>query len=90
MKQNMRNSKKIYMLMIAALMLTMPLHSQVFQTQDDLNTEVKGQWEDKGLVVPIEEEEEENDAKYVPVGSSLAMLAALGGAYLLGKRKKQQ
>ena len=89
MKQNMRNSKKIYMLMIAALMLTMPLHSQVFQTQDDLNTEVKGQWEDKGLVVPIEEEEED-DAKYVPVGSSLAMLAALGGAYLLGKRKKQQ
>ncbi len=89
MKQNMRNSKKIYMLMIAALMLTMPLHSQVFQTQDDLNTEVKGQWEDKGLVVPIEEEEED-DSKYVPVGSSLAMLAALGGAYLLGKRKKQQ
>ncbi|MCR5657917.1 MAG: PEP-CTERM sorting domain-containing protein [Bacteroidales bacterium] len=85
----MRNSKKIYMLMIAALMLTMPLHSQVFQTQDDLNTEVKGQWEDKGLVVPIEEEEED-DSKYVPVGSSLAMLAALGGAYLLGKRKKQQ
>ena len=89
MKQNMRNSKKIYMLMIAALMFTMPLHSQVFQTQDDLNTEVKGQWEDKGLVVPIEEEEED-DSKYVPVGSSLAMLAALGGAYLLGKRKKQQ
>lgn len=89
MKQNIRNSKKIYMLMIAALLLSMPLHSQVFQTQDDLNSEVKGQWEDMGLVVPIEEEEED-DAKYVPVGSSLAMLAALGGAYLLGKRKKQQ
>lgn len=89
MKQNKRNTTKIYMLLVAALLLSMPLRSQVFQTQDDLNEELEGQWEDLGLVIPIEDEEE-NAEKYVPVCNGLGMLAALGGAYLLGKRKKQQ
>ncbi len=95
MRQNKRISNTIYMLIAAALLLSTPLHSQIFYTQEDLNSEVRGQWEDIGLVIPIQleslEEEggEEDESKYASVGSGLAMLAALGGAYLLGKKRKE-
>lgn len=93
MRQNKRISNKIYTLIAATLLLSMPLRSQVFHTQDDLDSEVRGQWKDLGLVVPIpiEEEgaEEEDSSKYVTVGSGLAMLAALGGAYLMSKKRKE-
>jgi hypothetical protein len=92
MRQNKKISNTIYMLIAATLLLSTPLHSQVFHTQEDLNSEVRDQWKDLGLVVPIPVEEEgteEEDSKYVSVGSGLAMLAALGGAYLMSKKRKK-
>ena len=83
--------KKIFFLTVSMLMLLMPLHSQVFMTQEDLNKDRSQKWEDAGLVVPIHERdfgEEEED--YVPMGSGLAMLAVLGGAYLLGKKRNEK
>ena len=77
------------MLMAAMLLLSMPLRSQVFLTQEDLDSERDGQWEDIGLIIPIHEVDFDQAEPYVPVGSGIAMLAALGGAYLLGKRKKE-
>ena len=44
---------------------------------------------DIGLIIPIHEVDFDQAEPYVPVGSGIAMLAALGGAYLLGKRKKE-
>ena len=75
--------------MAAMLLLSMPLRSQVFLTQEDLDSERDGQWEDIGLIIPIHEVDFDQAEPYVPVGSGIAMLAALGGAYLLGKRKKE-
>ena len=89
MKHNIRNTKKVFMLMAAMLLLSMPLRSQVFLTQEDLDSERDGQWEDIGLIIPIHEVDFDQAEPYVPVGSGIAMLAALGGAYLLGKRKKE-
>ncbi len=89
MKHNIRNTKKVFMLMAAMLLLSMPLRSQVFLTQEDLDSERDGQWEDIGLIIPIHEADFDQAEPYVPVGSGIAMFAALGGAYLLGKRKKE-
>lgn len=93
MKHNNKNMKKTLILMTAAVLLSMPLHSQVFMTQDDLDKERDGQWEDIGLIIPIHERdfdqaEEAPEEDYAPLGSGIAMLSVLGGAYLLGKKRK--
>jgi hypothetical protein len=89
MKHNIIKSKKVFVLMVAALLLSMPLRSQVFLTQEDLDSEARGQWEDLGLIIPIHEQDFDQAETYAPLGSGIALLAALGGAYLLGKRKKE-
>ena len=89
MKHNFRKSKKVFVLMAAALLLSMPLRSQVFLTQEDLDSERDGQWSDIGLIIPIHEQDFDQAEPFAPVGSGIALLAALGGAYLLGKRKKE-
>lgn len=90
MRHNNRNMKKTLILMAAALLLSMPLSSQVFMTQEDLDKERCEQWKDVGLIIPIHEQDFDQGEgdEYVPLGSGMALLAALGGAYLLGKKKK--
>ena len=85
--------KKVFLLTVSMLMLLMPLHSQVFMTQEDLNKDRSQKWEDAGLVVPIHERDfgdEEEEEDYAPLGSGIVLLAALGGAYLLGKKGKEE
>ncbi len=88
MRHNNRNMKKTLILMAAMLLLSMPLRSQVFLTQEDLDAERMGQWEDIGLIIPIHEQDFDQAEDYAPVGSGIALLAALGGAYLLRKKRK--
>ena len=63
---------------------------QVFLTQEDLDSERQGQWEDIGLIIPIHEQDFDQAEPYAPVGSGIAVLAALGGAYLLGKKRREE
>ena len=93
MRHNNRNMKKTLILMAAVLLLSMPLRAQVFMTQDDLDKEREGQWSDIGLIIPIHEQdfdqaEEAPEDDYAPLGSGIALLSVLGGAYLLGKKRK--
>ena len=90
MKHNIRNTKKVFMLMAAILLLSMPLRSQVFLTQEDLDSERDGQLEDLGLIIPIHEQDFDQAEPWAPVGSGIAVLAALGGAYLLGKKRREE
>ena len=89
MKHNIRKSKKVFIVMIAALLLSMPLRSQVFLTQEDLDSERDGQWADIGLIIPIHEQDFDQ-AEYSPLGSGIVLLAALGGAYLIGKKRREE
>ena len=88
MRHNNRNIKKTLILMAAALLLSMPLRSQVFLTQEDLDKARCENWEEVGLIIPIHEQDFDQAEEYLPLGSGIAMLAALGGVYLLGKKKK--
>jgi len=85
-----RIMRKSYILLVAMLLLALPMRSQVFLTQEDLDSERDGQWEDIGLIIPIHEQDFDQAEEFAPIGSGIMMLAVLGGAYLLGKRKEKK
>ena len=93
MTHNNRTMKKPLVIIASILLLSMPIRSQVFMTHQDLEKDRSQKWEDAGLVVPIHERDfadEEEDYDYAPLGSGIALLAALGGAYLLGKKHREE
>ena len=81
--------RKSFILLVTMLFMALPMRSQVFLTQEDLDSERDGQWEDIGLIIPIHEQDFDQAEPWAPVGSGIALLTALGGAYLLGKRRKE-
>ena len=81
--------RKSFILLVTMLLMALPMRSQVFLTQEDLDSERDGQWEDIGLIIPIHEHDFDQAEPWAPVGSGIALLTALGGAYLLGKRRKE-
>ena len=85
-----RIMRKSLMLLVTMLLMAVPMRSQVFLTQEDLDSERQGQWEDIGLIIPIHEQDFDQAEPYAPVGSGIAVLAALGGAYLLGKKRREE
>ena len=88
-KEN-RIMRKSIILLVTMLMMALPMHAQVFLTQDDLDSERDGQWQDIGLIIPIHEQDFDQAEPFTPVGSGIVLLTALGGAYLLGKRKERE
>ena len=87
--------RKSLMLLVTMLLMAMPMRSQVFLTQEDLDSERDGQWQDLGLIIPIHEQDFDQAEPWAPVGSGIAVLAALGGAYLggaylLGKKRREE
>lgn len=53
--------------------------------------EQTGSRESNGPLLPLQHGSSSNaDADQVPVGSGIAVLAALGGAYLVGKRRREE
>ena len=53
--------------------------------------EKSGNRENNGPLLPLQHGDPLNaDADQVPVGSGIALLAALGGAYLVGKKRKEE
>ena len=51
-KEN-RIMRKSIILLVTMLLMALPMRSQVFLTQEDLDNERQGQWEDIGLIIPI-------------------------------------
>ena len=84
-----RIMRKSMIMLVTMLIMAIPVRSQVFLTQEDLESERDGQWEDIGLIVPIHLQDFDQAEPFTPVGGGIAVLAALGGAYLLGKKNKK-
>jgi hypothetical protein len=83
-KKEMRRNV-ILVLMLLLLSVTTAT-AQVFILDDEFEGTMRNPTEDFGLIVPIEGLDTD---QYLPLGDGLLVLAALGGAYLLGKRKKK-
>ena len=61
--------------------------SQVFLTQEDMENSLRASAPEE-FVIPVPYEGGDLD-QYLPLGSGVWLLAGLGGAYLLSKRRKR-
>ena len=79
--------KKILLIFILFFTLAAPMRAQVFIMEEDENDRVdnvfgNGQW--NNIIVHGSPDDQTN---WVPLGEGILMLTALGGAYLMRKKK---
>ena len=77
---------------ILALVLgtTMTVNAQIFLDDEDMNVRDGEHGNmDIGNIIP-QHGVDWDQADYTPVGEGIVLLSVLGGAYLLGKRRKQE
>ena len=91
MKEQLRIKKTM---VVAALMMVLALtmhpvevRCQIFLTDEDMETNLRDPKD--GFVVPVPYQGGDAD-EYLPLGNGVLVLTALGGAYLLSKRKKSK
>lgn len=86
--------KKIVLTAVASLMLVFSAKAQVFVLEEDGNNRDGGKPIE--FIVPDHFENddqtpgEEEEPPYTPLGSGVIVLAGLGGAYLLAKKKNRE
>jgi hypothetical protein len=85
----MKKMKKKCIVSLAALLLMIgPLKAQVFIADDEFEGMLRKSDPEYALFVPYQGSDA--DQFFTPVGSGVLLLAGLGGAYLLTKRKKRK
>ena len=79
--------KRIVAIIAALFMAVTPMMSQVFIMEDDINMNRAA---GDGVVfnVMVGSQDVNND-QFLPIGGGTAILLGLGGAYLLGKKRKK-
>ena len=84
--------KRIIAITTLMLMAVVPAMSQVFVLEEDeWNNNKRGRLSENDFGVMVPRENVEYDQwKQAPAGEGIMLLAGLAGAYLLGKRKKEQ
>ena len=76
---------------LAALLLSLTVASngQIFETEDAVSSRYGT--EDPNGIIPLNGGVfDQTNEVYTPIGNGMLLFAALGGAYLLGKRKKTE
>ena len=82
----MKNARKH--IAFAALMLCMaPANAQIFILTDEEFANLNRTGKPNSIIVPTQGSDLDQTL-YAPLGNGIALLAALGGAYLAGKRRK--
>ena len=81
--------KKILLIFTLFLALAAPMRAQVFIMEEDENDRVNnvfgnGEW--NNIIVHGSADDQAN---FVPLGEAVLLLTALGGAYLLRKKKRE-
>ncbi|MBO7616734.1 MAG: hypothetical protein J6T22_05970 [Bacteroidales bacterium] len=83
--------KKRILTIVAALMMAItPAMAQVFITDEEAWEHVRAGGDEPSninVIIPLENVEYD---QYLPIGDGLLVLAGMGAAYLLSKRKKEQ
>ena len=80
--------KRIIAIATLMMMAVVPAMSQVFLDDEEMNSNRDG---NRGLGpgAYIPQQNDSND-QYAPVGEGILLLAGLAGAYLIGKRRKEE
>ena len=79
--------KKLIMTIAIATMLAVPAMAQVFLDDEAVNSDRLGT---NGANLPYVPEQNVTHDQYTPVGEGILLLAGLAGAYLIGKRRKEE
>ena len=89
MKRNTQSKQNMFRTMVVLLLMAMASTSQaqVFMMDGDENYREP---EDPQVFINLPQGYGLGVDWYTPVGDGIAVLAALGGAYLLGKRRKKE
>ena len=82
--------KRIIAIAAALMMATAPAMAQVFIMEDDDYNGNRAGVNSSGLSVDLPGVYNSGDDWYTPVGEGLFVLAGLAGAYLVGKRCKEE
>ena len=84
----MKNARK-YIILTAALLLTATAHSQVFlMTDEDFQNSARVENNSQTPLVPYQGGDFDQTLP-APLGSGWLLMASLGGAYLLAKRRRE-
>ena len=82
-------NKKLAALTVAMLLLSATAMAQIFLDDETLtNRGWLGQMDSIGNIIPFHEVDWDQ-ASYTPTGGGVMLLGLLGGAYLVGKRRKE-
>ena len=81
--------KKAIMIAAALMMFAATAKAQVFIIDDDEFTKNRAT-SDGGMLVDLPQIYNSGEDWYVPAGEGIFVLAGLAGAYLLGKRHKEE
>ena len=81
--------KKLIMTIAIATLMAVPAMAQIFLDDEDLNNRA-GSSEVPGAIIPEQDVTYDQFQPYVPVGEGILLLAGLAGAYLVGKRRKEE
>lgn len=84
-KKEMR--RNVILMLLFMLLSVTTATAQVFILDDEFEGTMRNPTEDFGLIVPIEGLDTD---QYLPLGDGLFVLAGLGAAYLMRKRKKDE
>ena len=82
--------KKILLILTLLLILAAPMRAQIFIMEEEENGRVEnvfgnGEW--NNIIIHGSPDDQMN---YMPLGEGIMLLAALGGVYLMGKKKKKR
>lgn len=86
-KENRLSMRKVVVLYLALFALISSASAQVFELDDNGDRTGATHEELSDLNIPIHLGN--YDQAYAPIGSGVVLLAALGGTYLLGKKRKK-
>lgn len=81
--------KKKINILILGLLLSTAAQAQIFMTEDDHNLRSRSS-EVLGVVPLNGVNYDQTNETYTPIGEGVLLLAALGGAYLLKKKKNNK
>lgn len=79
--------KKLIMTIAIATMFVAPAMAQVFLDEDEYNANRAG---NTAMNIPNPAVYDSGEDWYAPVGEGIVLLAGLAGAYLIGKRRKEE
>ena len=83
-------NKRLIALVVAVLMTTGTAMAQIVLDDESLtNRGWLGDMDELGNIIPFHEVEWDQ-ANFTPTGGGILMLTVLGGAYLLGKRRREE